>query len=87
MKKKTLLEMANDIRNSKSLGIKKVTEEHIDLAFAWLKDEVRLIDIAKVLHFNTEKNNVNSNVYLFLIRTLREAYRRGKIDLHDLENE
>lgn len=50
-----------------------ITDEHIELAFAWLKNEIQLARIADVL--NTKPTGAGYR----LARILREAYLQGKL--------
>ena len=69
----TLLEKAKKIplyRNT------RVTDQHVDLAIALLKGDVRYTGVKKALNISG-----GSNVYNFAFSALREAYRRGKIEI------
>lgn len=75
-KKETLLEKAKAKKLSMPKGKIRTTDEHIELAFAWLKDEVRLKQISEVCG---KKNN--GNILYSIAVWLREAYRQGKLKI------
>lgn len=62
------------VEQAKSIEIKRrLASLEPELALAWLKDEVRLTQIAKV------KKMSLTRVYDNLSRALREAYRKGDL--------
>ena len=74
--KQTLLEKAKATKVNRRLG-SKVTDEHIELAFGWLRGEVRLTQMNKAL----EKNPQRGNVLYFVATCLKVAYEQGKIKI------
>lgn len=46
----------------------KITQERIELALAWVNNEVTLSGVGRALNLN---NNSATSTYLFLARTLR----------------
>lgn len=79
-KNKTLLEQIQATPFYKSNRSTKITDP--DVAIAWLKGEVMGAQIAKTLW--PDKQPLSSSatkVYCFLNRSLREAYRQGKIKM------
>lgn len=75
MAKETLLQRAKKVPINKRKIV--VTDEHIELALAWLRDEVALRQMNIVLM----KPNQSGNVLYGTAVALREAYRRGKITI------
>ena len=73
MKKKTLLQQAKEIK-SKSKRI-EISDEMIDLAIGWIKEEIGTTQASIILKQAEEK----TNLYSFLAVCLKEAYQRGKI--------
>ena len=72
----TLLSEALKIKSQHSPN-KNITDEHIELAVAWIKGEIGLKSITGVLGIKGQSGNV-----LYKIATyLREGYRRGIIKL------
>ena len=67
---KTLLQKAKDVP-TKRWGAKAITDEHIELALAWLKGEIQLRQITETVG--------RGNVLYSVARWLREGYRKGKI--------
>ena len=76
MKKETLLEKAKKIQTNRQQKI-KITDEHIELAFGWLRDEITSKQINVVL--DREKNS--GNVLYLIAIWLREAYEQGRIKI------
>jgi hypothetical protein len=74
MANKTLLEKAKEIR-AKTVANDYLDEE-IDLAIAWMKGEIRLIQATRVLGLRPS-GTVGNKIANFL----REGYRRGKIKI------
>jgi hypothetical protein len=54
-------------------------QEEIDLALAWLRDEVRLLQVCEALG-HTRRQNASG--YTFLATALKAAYRTGQIQLN-----
>jgi len=76
MEKETLLEKAKKTPLF-SRRAEEPTDEEIEVAMAWLKGEVRTIQIARAYGVNRNSNNF---VYT-IARWLREAYRRGRLEV------
>lgn len=76
----TLLEQAKNRQETKKRGKNHyITEEHIELAFAWLKGEVTHSDIQRVLC----NGKLGAQGYIVIARSLRQAFTEGRITLHD----
>jgi len=79
MKKETLLEKAKKIkivyasRKERKIPI----GQGIEIAFAWIKDEITLHQIGKALGYEHDSGNVLYYVALWL----REAYRQKKLKI------
>lgn len=71
--KKTLLQQAKEIKVLKRRV--RVSDEHIELAIAWMKDEIGLGQINIVMGQKISGGNVLYNISVWL----REAYRKGII--------
>ena len=71
----TLLDNAKS-HTKKSKRNMDITEQHMELAIAWAKDE---INYAQTLHalFGDRKGTMQA--YVMLARSLREAIRLGKL--------
>lgn len=76
MKKETLLEKAKKlpIRKNKKVNL---SEEHLELGLAWMKNEIGLAQINRVLN----KNNTSGNTLYSIATWLKESYRQGKIKI------
>ena len=72
--KKTLLELAKE-HKTKKINRADATDEEIDLAIAWAKDELQAKQIAYVLNIDPNLGSFYLQMSLFL----REAVRRGKL--------
>lgn len=72
---KTLMEIAKEHRPQTNSSLKIITDEQIDLAIAWMKDELRPVQVAAALGFKLEAGNYQR----ILAGLIREGYRRGKI--------
>lgn len=72
-KKMSLLEKAREIPIRRR-GAEGVTVEEIELALAWMKDEITLTQIARVMNHKGPGTTVSRISIL-----LREAYRKGMI--------
>lgn len=72
MENKTLLQKAKQIRSEgKTKGITiNITHEHIELAIAWAKGEIRLSEISQVIPIHSR------NLYPFLAFALREHIKK-----------
>lgn len=77
---KTLLDRVKDapVANSQKKGL---ASYDIDTALSWLKGEVRLVQIGWALYPDRKTTNICSLSYLFLNRSLREAWRQGRIKI------
>lgn len=73
---KSLLQQAKEI-HVKGAKPSCITNDEIELALAWLADEVAIVAIAKVMNYKTPGNTLNR-----LAQILREAYRRGFIEIN-----
>ena len=76
MKKETLLQKAQKIGSKKNIP-KETTDEHLELAFAWLKDEIGLRQISAVIGVSYTGG---SSLYRIAVY-LKEAYKRGLIKI------
>lgn len=74
MKEKTLLEKA--LMSKRPYARTTCTDDEIDLAFAWLKGEISNSQVCSALGGKT-----GQIPYTFVARALREAFRKGRIDL------
>lgn len=52
-----------------------------DVAIAWLKGEIRFVQISRALWPEKTDANTATQVYTFLNQSLREAYRQGRIKI------
>lgn len=79
MEKETLLEKAKKVKITRGTrSERKVsTEEGIETAFAWIKDEIGLTQISKGLGYSKD----SGNVLYYIAIWLREAYRQGKLKI------
>lgn len=75
--KKTLLEKAKSAKCQGSPKY-KITDEHIELAIAWMKDEIRFKQLNVALGKPVNSGNILYSVAIWL----REAYRNGKININ-----
>ena len=75
MAKKTLLEKAKAVKMGRRDTI--ITDEHVELALAWIRDEVNLSQINVAL----KKSRQSGNVLYKMATSLREAHRQGKIKI------
>lgn len=71
----TLLEKAKAAKPPKSRNF-GITDEHIDLAIAWAKGEVKYMQVLEAL-FGERKGSMQA--YVVLARSLREAVKEGKL--------
>jgi hypothetical protein len=73
----SLLQEALSLQKKQKHDAGKVyTAQQVELALAWLKDEVSYTPVKVVMELGE-----GSNVYNFLAVALREAYRRGLINI------
>jgi hypothetical protein len=54
-----------------------ITNERVELALAWLTDEVSITQLAHAL----DGNRPASNAYVSIAIALREAYRKGRLTI------
>ena len=69
----TLLEEAKK-KSTRKRSTLEITAEHMELAEGYLKGEVTLMAVAKVL----DKTEINS-AYLLVTRALKQSYIEGRI--------
>jgi len=74
--KKTLLQKAKEVKTHKK-GRLVVGNEEIELAFAWLRDEVDLRQMSAVLGVSYTGGSSLYRVSVFL----KEAYKQGKLKI------
>lgn len=74
MKKKTLLQKAKKIKVKPRISI-GTTDEEMELAIAWLKEEIGTRQVAEAI----AEPQVGGRVLYRLSVWLREAHRRGKL--------
>jgi hypothetical protein len=67
---KTLLEKAKEI---KTIHRYNITDEHVELALAWLKGEIRSTQVAKLFAKNRTQVPYNMSIWL------KTAYGKGKL--------
>ena len=77
MKGKTLLEQAKEVRLRHKQAV--ITDEQIELALAWARDEVTMKQVGIVVMDLTGNTGATNNIYNWLAIRLREAFRRGYI--------
>lgn len=70
----SLLEKAKRIGRA-NFQVKPITQEHIDLALAWCRDEIGLRQVAVALGF---PNRQTSSAYVTLARALKHHVRSKK---------
>ncbi len=76
--KKTLLQTAKEYKiNLGQKYFKTITDEQIDVALGWMKDEIRPVQVAVAFGLKLSDGNYQR----FLATILREAYRKGKIKI------
>lgn len=71
MAKETLLQKAKNSSVMKAKRYPNITKEHIDLALAWAKDEIRMTQVADVLGMKKANGTNNISVYIFLSKALK----------------
>lgn len=57
---------------------KNISDEQIELGLAWLKGEISLVAVQKVIN---PKNPRGLMVYTFLVKVLKIAYEKGLIEI------
>ena len=77
-KKLSLVEQAKQIKQ-KTHAYCEITDEMIELAIAWMKDEVTGLAVGKVLYPNAK--NCQPHAMNRLAIFLREGYRKGKLKI------
>lgn len=78
----TLLEKAKECPRKIQFN-QPITDEHIELAFAWLKGEVSNKGVARAMKF--EGTNYTTKVIQFVIKVLQKALERDKIIFKNME--
>ena len=73
--KQSLLEKAQSFPTNRRKN-EKISDDLIELSLAWMKGEVRVVEIKYAL----DKKS-NSNIYQCLTLAFREAYTKGKIKI------
>ena len=73
---KTLLQKAKGIK-VRQKPRPEITDEHIELAIAWLKSEIGLTQMQKALGFSVISGSSLYKVAMYL----REGYKRGIIKI------
>jgi len=76
---KTLLEKAKEIKTTRKTLKLKNTDEHIDLAIAWAKDEIALGQVSQVLYGEGMHKTSGGRTLYAMFVYLREGFRKGKI--------
>ena len=76
----TLLDEAKKLKTTKRID---VSDEKIELALAWLKDEIGISAICRVCKPNKGVNYSGNMLYSIAV-WLREAYRKGLIKIKKL---
>lgn len=71
----TLLQKARNVPGQKR-GLKEINNETIDLALAWLSDEISASQIARVCSIMS-----GSNVYNFVARNVKAAFLTGRLKI------
>ncbi len=77
MKKETLLEKAKKIKGKAHPKV-PLTNEHLELAFAWLRNEIGLTQVNLAIGKDPHKSG---NILYSIAVWLREAYRQGKLKI------
>jgi len=72
-----LLEQVKSKKGSKRQP-PEITNEHIEVALAWLKDEVTRSQMSKV--FSPKASN-SGNILYKVALWLQEAYKKGKLEI------
>ena len=76
--KKTLLEKAKEIKIRRQL--KGYTNEEIELAIAWLTDEISLGQFTKVMWNTTTSASGGKGLYTIAVM-LRDGYHKGLLTI------
>ena len=76
--KETLLQKAKKSGINKRIGRLEITNEQIELAIAWVKDEVSTRQVS----FAIGENQIGGRVLYRLAVWLKEAHSRGKLKLN-----
>lgn len=79
MKKQTLLEKAKEVKIERKISKIIITDEHIELAIAWAKDEIQLSQVSTVLFGEKSVGKIGGRTLYWLASALREGIRTGKI--------
>ena len=78
MKKQTLLEKAKKISTKRGITNSK---EDLEIALAWLKDEVTLGQVARVYGYENTKGSSGGRILYRFAVCFRELYRQGKMKI------
>jgi hypothetical protein len=79
-KKETLLEKAQKLPRQSKYAVSNISDEEIELCLAWLKGQITITQVAKVLGlYNNRK--YTGNIVGRINGVLKVAYSRGKINL------
>jgi hypothetical protein len=77
-KNKTVLERVKGVPITGS-GRQSILAPDSDTAIAWLKGEVKLVQISKTLWPGNK--NTGTRAYLFLNHSIKQAYQEGKLQV------
>lgn len=79
MKKETLLELAKKIEIRQRLAnlVETATEEQIELALAWAKDEIRLGQFTQIMWGKGSSLNVGGKALYTIACWLKAAIKKG----------
>lgn len=71
---KTLLEKAKEIRVNTYKGYKEYSNEEIELAVAWVNNDITSSQLAKALG-----DRISGNIYVFVSGALKFAVNKNKL--------
>ena len=77
---KTLLQKAKEINVQRQTTL-AITNELIELVLAWMKDEIKATQAAKIMYGDRKANALSGLFHARAAVILREAYRKGKIKI------
>lgn len=80
MKKKTLLQEAKQYQGPLPMFRHTLTDEHIELALAWLQGEISPKQIKHVLQ-KRHKVMSTASMYVWMAMALREAYYNNRLTI------
>ena len=80
--KKTLLELATEVKHKNRPKTREYGEEDLDLALAWIDSKVSATQICKTL----KKSGMSGNYLYYISIVLRKFYREGKIKIKKLKS-